>query len=158
MMDKTSESELLDSVRARLPDLKALLEKSSSHWGYEDPIYRFYHHSLKVFALQSQTEQIASALSELLPSHPLNNRILKIVGDGTGKEFSPDMNATWERQTRPILEAFLPRALLPGNGRPLRGSSQPSRPAPERMGGAPLPLQTQVIRTPGPPRSDRGTI
>ena len=106
MIDRTSESELLDSVKARLPDLKTLLEKSSSHWGYEDPIYRFYHHSFKVFALQSQTEKIVSALQQLLPSHSLNTWFLQIVGEGTGKEFSPDMNAGWEHHTRPILEAF----------------------------------------------------
>jgi hypothetical protein len=106
MIDRTSESELLESVRARLPDLKALLEESSSHWGYEDPIYRFYHQSFKVFALQSQIEQIVSTLRQLLPSHSLNARFLHIVAEGTGKEFSPDMNVAWDHHTRPILEAF----------------------------------------------------
>jgi hypothetical protein len=83
-----------------------LLEESSNHWGYEDPIYRFYHHSFKVFGLQSQTEKTVSALRQLLPSHPLNTRFLQIVGEGTDKELSPGMNAAWERHTRPILEAF----------------------------------------------------
>ena len=64
--------------KVRRPDLKALLEESSSHWGYEDPIYRFYHHSFKVFALQKQTEKIVSALQLLLPT-PLNARFLQIV-------------------------------------------------------------------------------
>jgi hypothetical protein len=31
-------------------------------WGYEDPIYRFYHHSFKVYALQEQTSRIVAAL------------------------------------------------------------------------------------------------
>jgi hypothetical protein len=106
MIDRTSESELLHNLKARLPELDALLEVSSSHWGYEDPIYRFYHHSFKVFALQSQTEKIVSALRQILPSHSLNARFLQIVAEGTSKEFSPGMNAAWERHTRPILEAF----------------------------------------------------
>jgi hypothetical protein len=106
MIDRTSETELLNNVRARLPRLKALLEESSSHWGYEDPIYRFYHQSFKVFALQNQTDEIVSALRLLLPTRPLNARFLQIVGEGTGKTFSTDMNAAWDRHTRPILEAF----------------------------------------------------
>ena len=106
MIDRTSELQLLLNLKARLQDLTALLQESSSHWGYEDPIYRFYHQSFKVFALQSQIEQIVSALRQLLPRHPLNTRFLQIIGEGTGKEFSPDMNADWEHHTRPILEAF----------------------------------------------------
>jgi hypothetical protein len=106
MIDGTAESELLGNLKERLPDLRALLEESSRHWGYEDPVYRFYHHSFKVFALQNQTEKIVSALRSLLPSRPLNARFLQIVGEGTRKEFSPDMNAAWEHNTRPILEAF----------------------------------------------------
>ena len=30
-------------AQVRLPQLKELLAAVSSHWGYEDPIYRFYH-------------------------------------------------------------------------------------------------------------------
>jgi hypothetical protein len=106
VIDRTAESDLLGNLKVRLPDLRALLEESNSHWGYEDPIYRFYHHSFKVFALQGQTERIVSALRQLLPSHPLNARFLQIVGEGTGKAFSLEMNAAWDRHTRPILEAF----------------------------------------------------
>jgi hypothetical protein len=106
MIDRSSESELLDNLRARLPDLRALLDDSSSHWGYEDPIYRFYHQSYKVFSLQSRTEQIVNTLAGLLPGRPLNGRFLQIIGEGTGKKFSPAMNPAWEHHTRPILEAF----------------------------------------------------
>ena len=59
-----------------------------------------------MFALQSQTEQIVSALRQLLPNHPLSGQFLQIVAEGTGKEFAPDMNLAWEHHTRPILEAF----------------------------------------------------
>ena len=105
-IDRTGESELLHNLKNRLPDLGALLEESSSHWGYEDPVYRFYHQSFKVFALQNRTETIVSALRLLLPTHSLNARFLEIVGEGTGKEFSAEMNTAWEQHTRPILEAF----------------------------------------------------
>jgi hypothetical protein len=106
MIDRTAESELLGNLKERLQDLRGLLEESSSHWGYEDPVYRFYHHSFKVFALQNQTERIVSALRLLLPTNPLNPQFLQIFREGTGKKFSPDMNVAWDRHTRPILEAF----------------------------------------------------
>ena len=36
---------LLRNIKARLPELMALLEKVSSHWHGEDGFYRFYHQS-----------------------------------------------------------------------------------------------------------------
>jgi len=36
----------------------------------------------------------------------LNARFLEVVAEGTGKEFSAEMNTAWEQHTRPILEAF----------------------------------------------------
>ncbi len=106
MIERTPELELLGNLKARLQDLRKILEESNSHWGYEDPVYRFYHHSFKVFALQNQTEKIVSALRLLVPTRPLNARFLQIVGEGTGKKFSTGMNAAWDHHTRPILEAF----------------------------------------------------
>src|SRR6266508_2310679 len=106
MIDRTVETELIRNLKTRLLGLRALLDDSNSHWGYEDPIYRFYHHSYKVFSLQSRTEQIVRALQELLPDRPLNPWFLQIVVEGTGKTFSLEMNAAWETHTRPILEAF----------------------------------------------------
>ena len=106
MINRTVESELIRRLKAQLPGMKELLDDSSNHWGYEDPAYRFYHHSYKVFALQGRTEQIVAALQGLLPGRPLNDWFLRIVGEGTGKKFSPDMNAVWEKQARPIIEAF----------------------------------------------------
>ena len=106
MIDRTIEGELIRHLKAQLPGLKTLLDESSSHWGYEDPLYRFYHQSHKVFALQSRTEQLVSALRGLLPGRSLNAWFLQIVGEGTGRDFLPEMNAAWEKHTRPILEAF----------------------------------------------------
>lgn len=45
----TIERRLLSALQARRDDLKRGLEESSNHWGFEDPIYRFYHQSFKVY-------------------------------------------------------------------------------------------------------------
>ena len=59
-LDTRSDAEikrLLDTAKQRLELLKALLAEVSDHWGYEDPIYRFYHHSFKVYGVQAQGER-----------------------------------------------------------------------------------------------------
>ena len=45
---KERNNQLLAAIKARLPELERLLEEVSSHWGYEDPVYRFYYQSFKV--------------------------------------------------------------------------------------------------------------
>jgi hypothetical protein len=100
------EHALLASVRAQREALKALLDASSDHWGFEDPVYRFYHQSLKVFWLQPQTDNIVRQLSGLLPDRPLHPWFLQIVRQGTGKEFTTADNDRWTLVTRPIVEAF----------------------------------------------------
>jgi hypothetical protein len=83
-----------------------LLARNSDHWGYEDPVYRFYHQSFKVYFLQQQTEAIVAALAELAPDRPLNRWFVEIVALGTGREFGIEENARWTEVTRPIVEAF----------------------------------------------------
>ena len=104
--DRPEAVELLKNLQAQLPELEALLSLCSNHWGYEDPIYRFYHHSFKVYSLQDQTTKIVKALQALAPQIPLNEQFLRIVAEGTGKIFKPADNRKWEEVTRPILEAF----------------------------------------------------
>jgi hypothetical protein len=103
---RTDAAELLSKIKANLPGLRDLLARSSDKFGYEDPVYRFYHHSFKVFGLQGRTEEIVAALRNLLPQRELNPLFLEIVASGTGKTFSLEQNADWPRYTRPILEAF----------------------------------------------------
>jgi hypothetical protein len=106
MDDGLGEVALLANLKTRFSDTRDLLQECSGHWGYEDPTYRFYHQSFKLFSLQTETERIVALLRELLPGSPLNEWFLEIVSQGTGKSFSPEQNREWTRHTRPILEAF----------------------------------------------------
>ncbi len=101
-----AEATLLANLRARHAELLDLLEDVSDHWGYEDPVYRFYHHSFKVYALQATIRAIVDRLADLLPDQPLHPWFLAIVDAGTGHRFEPEHNARWTEITRPILEAF----------------------------------------------------
>ena len=94
------------NLRASLPELEKLLRDCQSHWGYEDGIYRFYHHSFKVYSLQATTSAIVAALELLAPNRKLNEVFLEIVRDGTGKTFEREHNQRWLEVTRPIVEAF----------------------------------------------------
>lgn len=102
----TAEGALLANLRRDRRELENLLGRCSDHWGYEDPVYRFYHQSFKVYALQHQTQAIVDRLQALAPDRPLNPWFLELVRSGTGRRFRPDDNARWTQATRPILEAF----------------------------------------------------
>lgn len=106
MEEGVAEAALLVNLKTRLSHMCDLLQECEDHWGYEDPIYRFYHQSFKLYNLQKQTERIVALLRELLPGSELNAWFLEIVSDGTGKTFSPEHNRDWPRHTRAILEAF----------------------------------------------------
>ena len=104
--ERHEEVTLLKNLRLRQGELKALLEESTNHWGFEDPVYRFYHRSFKVYGLQEQTKAIVGTLAGLAPDRSLNPWFVEIVEAGTGKKFQPPDNANWTSVTRPILEAF----------------------------------------------------
>ena len=106
MDQRALERTLLKSLTIRRQELTALLAECSSHWGFEDPIYRFYHQSFKVFYLQDTTTRIVRVLESLAPECPLNPWFRETVAQGTGKVFKQADNADWVRVTRPILEAF----------------------------------------------------
>ena len=98
--------DLLAALHSALPALESLLAEASSHWGYEDPIYRFYHQSFKLYSLQAMTERIVASLQALAPETPLNSWFLAILESGTGKTFESSQNKDWVNVTRPIVEAF----------------------------------------------------
>lgn len=85
------ENELLVNIKARHAELEELLQEMDSHWGYEDPIYRFYHHSFKVYMLQDKTRKIVDALKELAPKGRLFCREFEeiIKAGAGGKHFEP---------------------------------------------------------------------
>jgi hypothetical protein len=94
---EAEEKKLLSTAKHRLPELRALLASVSDHWGYEDPIYRFYHHSFKVLRAQTATLKIVETLQSLAPHLKLNPDFVEIVAEGTSKPPS---------STRAIIEAF----------------------------------------------------
>lgn len=65
------ERNLLSAIKNRRDDLVQLFDKVSGHWSYEDPVYRFYHQSFKVFALQETTLQ---SDRELIRAHLMRRR------------------------------------------------------------------------------------
>ena len=68
----SEEAALLANLKDCLPRMHELLRACEDHWGYEDPVYRFYHQSFKVYGLQNQTERIVALLRALLPGSPLD--------------------------------------------------------------------------------------
>ncbi len=104
--DRTEVKELFRHLQAELPALEKLLAKSSGDWGYEDPMYRFYHQSFKVYSIQKQTQEIVEKLQTLAPNLSLNKWFMRIVKEGTGKTFDMEDNKKWLKATRPMVEAF----------------------------------------------------
>jgi hypothetical protein len=103
---RQEEVKLLFNIRDALPQLEQMWQQANNHWGYEDPVYRFYHQSFKVYHLQKDTAEIVKALGDLAPHLPMNPWFRQIVREGTGEQFSPEVNQRWPEATRPILEAF----------------------------------------------------
>jgi len=98
--------ELFDHIKAALPQLEALLEECSSHWGYEDMVYRFYHGSFKVYWVQTTTRKIVAALQALAPGHSLNPWFTAMVEEGTGRAWTAGDISRLLEVTRSMFEAF----------------------------------------------------
>src|ERR1700724_178685 len=101
------DQELLDIIKAKLLELERL--HAAFQGMYEDGVYRFYHHSLKVYQLQDFTLKAIEAFREIgkATDNELCARLRQIVDAGTGKEWESDHNRNWVLHTRPIVEAFL---------------------------------------------------
>lgn len=80
----------------------------SSHWGYEDHIYRFYYHSFKVYSIQDNTKMIVDALKSIAPDGCTFCKEFKeiIEAGASGKKFESKHNANWTYHTRVFVEAF----------------------------------------------------
>jgi hypothetical protein len=100
---------LLTAIKNHLPELDEIYKKCNTHWGSEDSFYRYYHGSFKVYWLQKTTEKILKKFQEIAKEtsfEPLNKSFLQITNEGTGIVFDLTHNKEWDKNTRPILEAF----------------------------------------------------
>jgi hypothetical protein len=102
------DEQLLTNIKLKLPELEKLLEEMNSHWWYEDPVYRFYYHSFKVYNLQDQTQKIVDALRSIAPKgQSFCREFQEIIESGaSGKRFEPKHNKNWTHHTRTFVEAF----------------------------------------------------
>jgi len=102
------DNELLDNIKSRLPELIALLQEMNSHWLYEDPIYRFYHQSFKVYTLQDETRKIVEALKSIAPGGAIFCKEFEEIysAGASGKRFAMEHNQNWTVHTRVFVEAF----------------------------------------------------
>jgi hypothetical protein len=103
---------LLVAIKANLAKLDQMLAKMNDTWRYEDGMYRFYHQSFKVYALQSYTVAATHLFEEIgkaagIERFNLNPHYRRIIQEGTGIIFEQDHNRIWSQITRPIIEAFL---------------------------------------------------
>jgi hypothetical protein len=97
---------LLQRLKGRKGQLEQMLKEMGEHWTYEDAFYRYYHGSFKVYRVQGTTDKAVKLLREMLPERELNEVFMHIIREGTGKGFQVEHNKEWDRQTRPMLEAF----------------------------------------------------
>lgn len=101
------DAELLDIIKVKLLELDRL--HAAFQGMYEDGVYRFYHHSFKVYQLQDFTLKAIEAFREIgkATDNELCAWLMQIVDAGTGKEWESDHNRNWLLHTRPMVEAFL---------------------------------------------------
>jgi len=105
--DTRSEAkELFGNIKSSLTELEKLLEENSGMWGYEDPLYRFYHQSYKVYNVQQATLEVVEKPQSLAPGREMDEWFMQIVREGTGMVFKDEDNENWLSVTRPIVEAF----------------------------------------------------
>lgn len=98
---------LFRRIQRALPRLETLLAHYSSHWGFEDPIYRLYHQSWKVYGLQDATLKIVAELQALAPGRPLDAWFAAIVERGTPMQpWKREDNERWVEVATPMVEAF----------------------------------------------------
>jgi predicted transcriptional regulator len=100
-----NDQRLLDSIKAKLTELEELLVQFQDL--YEDGIYRFYHHSFKVYQLQDLTSSAVKLFKSIATDGRLCDWFEQILAAGTGATWEIDHNQQWLQHTRPIVEAFL---------------------------------------------------
>ncbi len=106
---KNKDRELLSNIKSNLPELEELLNDVNSDW-YEDFIYRYYHHSWKVFDRQFIIRKIVKILEKI---KPLNTSFCDMFIEDVvdivipEKEYNVQKyNRDWRKYAKPILDAF----------------------------------------------------
>lgn len=103
--DRPAARELLANIKRELDVLADLLDDATR--SSEDLIYRFWHHSMKVYGIQGITLKLGEALRGLTPAGcEINPWFEQIVAQGTGFKFDLEHNQRWLEVTRPQLEAL----------------------------------------------------
>ena len=102
---------LLDNIKKALPDLKKCLLKAEQ--SEEDGIYRFYHHSFKVYWFRELIKETILIFIRISPHDTKKTEdifdkfFLEIITEGAyGEEWKRDHNSEWGKHTRPIIETF----------------------------------------------------
>lgn len=110
---------LLAALKTRADEIERLLADFRDC--EEDGVYRYYHQSLKVFALQGLLRRARELFEELAPADEplllgfsrevddtvLCHSFLEIYDSAVAHEFlTARSNQNWLAETRPILEAF----------------------------------------------------
>jgi len=98
------EKQLLQRIKEKLPELEELLKKITELG--EDSVYRFYHHSFKVYGVKWTTKHATDALRQLLPDRNLNADFEKILREGQGHKFSGESELNWHQEGGAMLLAF----------------------------------------------------
>ena len=96
---------LANSILKNKASIESIKNKFDSAYELYDGFYRFYHHSFKVFRMQTLTEKAVTLFKEIHES--LNPWYLEIISEGTNQKFSIEDNKVWLKKTRPIVEAAL---------------------------------------------------
>lgn len=102
------EHELLSNIQTRWSELYELLKEINSLWVYEDLVYRFYHQSFKVYAIQAETKKIFNALQSIAPKGTTISPMFEEIyqAGASGKQFKIEHNQQWTMYTRVFIEAF----------------------------------------------------
>jgi hypothetical protein len=104
---KGDHGRLLSSIKDNLETLEAINGRLHADRA-GDLVYRYFHQSFKVFALQKMTDEAVTALQGLLPDRPLDPTLTIPVARGTGHEFSMEAhNGDWVGVPLSIISAFL---------------------------------------------------
>ncbi len=97
---------LLRNIKSRMERLKELQRLANNVFMAERAMYRYYHHSYKVYDIQEMTIEIRDELKNLMKDIPLNKSYVKLIKKGTGKRFKQSHNKKWDHHTLPMVEAF----------------------------------------------------